>query len=123
MSKKLKILVVDDDIINLMLLKKMLSKNGEFEILEAKNGLEAMRILENEPVDIVLLDIIMPVMDGLQVIEALRSQKRHIDIPIVVLSTNEMKKREALELGANDFMEKPIRESELLEKIRLYTDF
>ncbi len=123
MSKKLKILIVDDDIINLMLLKKMLSKNGDFEILEAKNGLEALKILESEPVDIVLLDIIMPVMDGLQVIEALRSQKRYIDVPIVVLSTNEMKKREALELGANDFMEKPIRENELLDKIRLYTDF
>jgi len=123
MSKRLKILIVDDDVINLMLLKKMLSKNGDFEILEAKNGLEALKILESEPVDIVLLDIIMPVMDGLQVIEALRSQKRYIDVPIVVLSTNEMKKREALELGANDFMEKPIRENELLDKIKLYTNF
>jgi putative two-component system response regulator len=120
MSKK--ILIVDDDMINLMLLKKMLTKNSDYEVLEAKNGLEALKILEDNHVDMVLLDIIMPVMDGLQVIENLRGQNRYIDIPIVVLSTNEMKKKEALELGANDFMEKPIREDDLMQKVRLYTD-
>ena len=69
-----KILVVDDDMINRKLLNVLVKKAGNFEVMEAENGLEALNIIKNEPIDMVLLDIIMPVMDGLDLLKILKSE-------------------------------------------------
>jgi putative two-component system response regulator len=116
--KKLKVLSVDDDFINLKLVRVMLKKNPNISsIIEASNGLEALNILKQEQdVDVVLLDIKMPVMDGIEFLANIRSQGLK-NMPIIVLTTDETKKYEALENGAHDFLVKPLREPELSEKI------
>ncbi|MBW6487769.1 response regulator [Sulfurimonas sp.] len=119
MSKELIILAVDDDLINLKLLKSMLMRNPDVkEVIEAKNGADAItHIKSRSDISLILLDIIMPIMNGLEVLRVVRSDDNIEQLPIIVLTTDETKKREALELGANDFLMKPIRSVELMQKI------
>jgi putative two-component system response regulator len=119
MPKKLKVLSVDDDFINLKLVNVMLKKNPYVEtILEAGNGLDAIKVLQTtQDVDMVLLDIKMPVMDGIQFLKQIRTIQGLKSIPIVILTTDDTRKYEALENGAHDFLIKPIREADLFEKI------
>ncbi|MDD3476220.1 MAG: response regulator [Sulfurimonas sp.] len=119
MSKELVILAVDDDLINLKLLKSMLMKNPDIkEVIEAKNGEDAVAYIKSrKDINLVLLDIIMPIMNGLEVLKVVRSDENIVQIPIIVLTTDETKKTEALELGANSFLMKPIRSNELAERM------
>ncbi|DAB28252.1 MAG: response regulator receiver protein [Sulfurimonas sp. RIFOXYD12_FULL_33_39] len=119
MLKELIILTVDDDIINLKLLRSMLIKNPDIkEVIEAKNGAEAIALIKSRPdINLILLDIIMPIMNGLEVLKVVRCDESIKQMPIIVLTTDETKKREAIELGADDFITKPIRNSELTQKI------
>lgn len=119
MNRKLKVLAVDDDMINLKLLKSMLMKSGYVEkVVEAKNGADAIGELKNDPdFDVVLLDIIMPVMGGIDMLRVLRADDTLKQPPVIVLTTDETKKLEALDAGANGFLMKPIREQDLRSKI------
>lgn len=118
-EKKLKVLAVDDDMINLKLLKSMLLKTPNVgEVVEARNGADAIAILKTDTsIDIVLLDIIMPVMGGIEMLRVVRSDEGLNQVPIIVLTTDETKKGEALECGANDFLMKPVRAGDLVTKI------
>ena len=118
-TKKLKVLAVDDDMINLKLLKSMLMKTGYVsEVVEAKNGADAIGELKSaSDFDVVLLDIIMPVMGGLDMLRVLRADESLKQPPVIVLTTDETKKAEALEAGANGFLMKPVREKDLSAKI------
>jgi len=121
---KIKVLAVDDDLINLKLLKSMLLKlPGIEEVIEAKNGADALGILKTQTdIGLILLDIIMPVMGGIEVLKVVRADDSLKNIPIIVLTTDETKKSEALECGANDFVMKPVRLEQVSEKInRLIT--
>ncbi|MGM0623222.1 MAG: response regulator [Campylobacterota bacterium] len=119
----LRILNVDDDMINRKLLSTMIKKaEGVSEVVEVANGEEALKKLKSEHFDIVLLDIIMPILDGLEVIRVMKSDKNLKDIPIIILTTDETKKAQALELGANDFLPKPVRTGPLIEKIQNWTN-
>jgi len=119
MSKELIILAVDDDIINLKLLKSMLMKNPNVkEVIEAKNGADAIDQIKLRPdINLILLDILMPVMNGLEMLRVVRSDENIEQVPIIVLTTDETKRAEALELGANGFLMKPIRNADLTQKI------
>jgi len=119
MVKKIKILAVDDDFINLKLIHSMLKKNKFVsEVVEAKNGLEALDILKNQQdIQLILLDIKMPVMDGIEFLNNLNSMPIVNKIPVIVLTTDETKKHEAFDYGAFDFIVKPIRDADLREKI------
>ena len=108
-----KILVVDDDMINRKLLNVLVKKAGNFDVIEAENGLEALNIIKNEPVDMVLLDIIMPVMDGIDLLKILKSDEVYKQIPVAILTTDDSKKIEALSLGASEVLIKPIKDSDL----------
>lgn len=108
------VLVVDDDFINRKLLLTLLKKNAAVEnIIEAENGKDALDKVEGQKLDLILLDIVMPVMDGVEFLKAIRQNRFHADIPIAILSTDDSKKTETLNLGANAFLTKPIREAEL----------
>ena len=113
------ILAVDDDMINLKLLKSMLMKSGKVaEVIEAKNGSDAIDVLKSRnDIDLVLLDIIMPIMGGIDVLKVVRADENLRQVPIIVLTTDETKKGEALEFGANAFLMKPIRKDDLVAKI------
>jgi putative two-component system response regulator len=118
-DKKLKILAVDDDMINLKLLKSMLIKHDNIsEVLEARNGADAIGILKSiHDIDIILLDIIMPVMGGLEMLKVVRADENLRQIPVIMLTTDETKKSEALESGANGFLMKPVRAHDLTDQI------
>jgi putative two-component system response regulator len=113
------ILAVDDDMINLKLLKSMLGKSGKVkEVIEAKNGSDAIGHLKRRnDIDLILLDIIMPIMGGIDMLKVVRADDNLRQVPIIVLTTDETKKVEALECGANGFLMKPIRNEELMKKI------
>ncbi|WP_373036459.1 PleD family two-component system response regulator [Sulfurimonas sp.] len=113
------VLAVDDDMINLKLLKSMLMKSGKVkEVIEAKNGSDAIGVLKSRnDIDLILLDIIMPVMGGIEMLKVVRADDNLRQLPIIVLTTDETKKSDALEFGANGFLMKPIRNSDLLQKI------
>jgi len=113
------VLAVDDDMINLKLLKSMLNKSGKVkEVIEAKNGSDAIGVLKSrDDIDIILLDIIMPIMGGIDMLKVVRADDNLRQLPIIVLTTDETKKVEALECGANGFLMKPIRNEDLLKKM------
>jgi len=119
LKKDLIVLTVDDDIINLKLLKSLLMKNENIkEVLEARNGSDAIGILKSRnDIDLILLDIIMPIMGGLEMLQVVRADYNLRQVPIIVLTTDETKKGEALEYGANAFIMKPIRNDDLIKKI------
>jgi len=104
-----RVLVVDDVPLNQLLVEKMLSRY-HFTVHKASNGIEAMReILVYKP-SIILLDIMMPVMDGFEVIRKVRENPAYADIKIVVLSALNSNEDilKAYSLGAQDFITKPI---------------
>jgi putative two-component system response regulator len=113
------VLAVDDDLINLKLLKSMLMKSGHVkEVIEAKNGSDAIGELKGrDDIDLILLDIIMPIMNGIEMLKVVRADDNLRQLPIIVLTTDETKKSEALESGANGFLMKPIRNDDLLKKM------
>ena len=119
MAQTIKVLAVDDDMINLKLLKSMLNRTGTVsEVIEASNGSDAIGILKSRnDIDLILLDIIMPVMNGIEMLKVVRADENLKQLPIIVLTTDETKKGEALEFGANGFLMKPIRAEELKAKI------
>ena len=117
----LKVLIVDDDFINRKLLQALLKKYPDTvrEVIEAENGSEALSITkENKDIDLILLDIIMPVLDGREFLKIFRSESINSNIPVLVLTTDDTQKSAIFELGADDFLLKPINENELIEKIR-----
>jgi len=120
MEKQMKVLTVDDDFINLKLLSSMLKKNNSIsEVVEANNGLEALNILKSQPdIGLILLDIKMPVMNGIEFLHNLESMHDLNKVPVIVLTTDESKRHEAFDLGAFDFLLKPIRYDDLKEKIK-----
>ncbi len=113
------VLAVDDDMINLKLLKSMLKKSGRVaEVVEAKNGSDAIGVLKSrDDIDLILLDIIMPIMGGIEMLKVVRADDNLRQLPIIVLTTDETKKSDALEFGANGFLMKPIRSDDLIKKI------
>lgn len=118
-KKDLVVLAVDDDMINLKLLKSMLLKTGFVkEVIEAKNGSDAIgELKKRNDIDLILLDIIMPIMGGIEMLKVVRADDSLQQLPIIVLTTDETKKSEALETGANGFLMKPIRNDDLVSKI------
>ena len=114
------ILVVDDDPINRKLIVKILEKKA-FNTIEANNGLEALNeVNNNKNIDLILLDILMPVMNGIEFLKQIKANPSLINIPIIVLTTDDTKKTEVLSLGADDIIIKPLSPIALLEKISNY---
>lgn len=109
------ILVVDDIPLNVLLIRKMLCK-FKFNILTANNGQAALDTVAANNVDLVLLDLMMPGMDGYEVLTRLRNQEETKELPVVILSalnsSDDVTK--GFQLGANDFITKPIIMERLL---------
>ncbi|CAG1771695.1 partial Stage 0 sporulation protein A, partial [uncultured bacterium] len=109
-KKMLKCLIIDDDEIIRLFLKKLISKRFPMQVVQAANGLEGLEQLAKEDPDIIFLDVTMPLMDGVETLEAIRNDPKHRDIPVVVLTAISEKDIVArlLELKINDFLLKPL---------------
>ena len=110
-----RILVVDDDTMNLMRTKMILEKY--YEISLADSGEKALYVLRNEKIDLVLLDIAMPKMNGIETFE--RMKESSVDIPVIFLtaSGHEDDVMSAIRLGAINYLKKPFQPQELLKRV------
>jgi putative two-component system response regulator len=119
MTKAPVILVVDDEAPNRMVLEGMLISQG-YDVALAEDGPEALRMVAARPPDVVLLDVMMPDMDGFEVLRRLRDQEETRHLPVVMvtaLSASEHRVR-SLDLGADDFLTKPVDMAELRARVR-----
>ncbi|MDM8560259.1 response regulator [Candidatus Parabeggiatoa sp. HSG14] len=120
--KDKKILLVDDDMRNVYALSHILQKN-EMEIYKAVNGKDALDILEKTPtIDLVIIDVMMPVMNGYETMQAIRTQKQFEHLPIIVLTAKAMKedREKSITAGANDYLTKPVQIEQLFSLMRIW---
>ena len=117
-----KILVVDDEIRNVFALGKILEER-EIEVFEAENGEVAIAMLkENKEIDLVLMDVMMPVMNGYEAMQVIRKTTEIKNIPIICLTAKAMKEdyENALKNGANDYLSKPVDEDKLFAMLKIW---
>lgn len=112
-----KILVVEDDTNTRKLMCAVLNQNG-FETYGAENGIEALRIMENKHVDLVMLDLMMPNMDGYELTRQLRLSWGNLPILMVSAKHEPQDKRQGFLVGTDDYMTKPVDEQEMVLRIK-----
>jgi adenylate cyclase len=111
------VLVVDDQPPNLRLLHAVLSPRG-YQVITADSGESALKALQESPIDLVLLDIVMPEVDGHEVCRQIRADEATAFLPVVMITASgEQEKLHALESGADDFITKPFNQAELLARV------
>jgi signal transduction histidine kinase/CheY-like chemotaxis protein len=113
-----RILVVDDRWENRSVLVSLLEAVG-FQVMEAEHGEQALELLQQQPVDLVLTDIVMPVMNGFEFLKQLRSEETHKSLPVIVssASVSDIDRQKSLHMGGNDFLPKPVNAEELFSLI------
>jgi len=120
-SRKTTILVVDDTRLNVQIIKCDLEDEG-YNILSSENGKDALKIAEAENPDLILLDIMMPGMDGFEVCKILKEKDNTKDIPIIFLTARNEPEDvvKGFQLGAVDYLRKPFEVSELLVRVKTH---
>ena len=117
-----KILMVDDDMRNVFALSKVLEEKG-MQVFKAADGQKALALLDKEPeVHMVLMDIMMPIMDGYEAMRRIRSQPRFQHLPILAITAKAMKEDrvKCIEAGANDYLAKPVDIDKLFSLMRVW---
>ncbi|MDQ4075821.1 MAG: response regulator transcription factor [Chloroflexota bacterium] len=112
----MRVLIVDDDLPSLKMNSFLLREEG-YEVSTATNGAEALERLEDEVIDLIILDVMMPLMDGH---ETLRRVRQRYDVPVIYLSAKgeTVDKVKGLEIGADDYLAKPFEPAELLARVK-----
>ena len=118
MRDKKKVLLVDDERAILKVLSIKLRISG-YDVVTASGGQEALDLVKSESPDIMLLDVIMPGIDGFGVLEKLRTFS---ELPVIVFSARPENAQKALSLGANDFIAKPLDVDDLVKRIEILLD-
>jgi CheY-like chemotaxis protein/methyl-accepting chemotaxis protein len=117
-----KVLLVDDDMRNVFSLKKVLEGKG-MQVLAGRNGKEGLARLNNNPeINLVLMDIMMPEMDGYEAMKEIRKQERFKDLPVIALTAKAMKgdRARCIEAGASDYLTKPVDTDRLFSMLRVW---
>lgn len=117
-----KILLVDDDMRNVFALSSLLEEKG-IKVIVGKNGIEGLsKLEENSDIDLVLMDIMMPEMDGYEATREIRKQKKYKKLPIIALTAKAMKedREKCIAAGANDYLAKPVDSEKLLSLLRVW---
>jgi response regulator RpfG family c-di-GMP phosphodiesterase len=117
---KPKILCVDDEAVNLKLFDAFLIPQG-YDVLHAHNGRQALEMIAEQRVDLVLLDIMMPEMNGYDVCRKIKADPARAGIPVVMITSLQIKKEriKGIEAGAEDFISKPIDQGEVLARVKM----
>ena len=116
------IMIVDDDMRNVFALSKVLNEKG-IKTFKAENGLKALELLaETDDIDLILMDIMMPEMDGYETMRRIRAQSKFTQLPIIALTAKAMQrdKDECIAAGANDYLAKPVDINRLLSMMRVW---
>mgnify|MGYP003580003125 CR=1 FL=1 len=115
-----RILIVEDSPTMRQLLVFALRRLAGVDIVEAQDGMDGLRKLSSDHYDLALIDINMPVMDGLKLIGLMRGEEQLRDVPVVVITTEgaEQDRERALRLGANEYLTKPIQANRVLAVVR-----
>lgn len=123
MNKEIYILVVDDNQENLRVVSSFLQEK-DYKIALALNGKSALEILENNPIDLILLDIMMPEMDGFEVCRIIKKNKATSEIPLIFLSAKDQTEDivQGFTIGAVDYITKPFHRDELLVRVKNHLD-
>jgi len=113
------ILVVDDSPTELHIFKKILEKQG-YDILFAKDGQEGLELAIQKHPDLILMDVVMPVLNGFQATRKLKNNEKTADIPVIMVTTKDQKTdmNWGMRQGANEYLVKPVAPAELLHKIK-----
>jgi len=116
------ILVVEDSPTMRQLISFAMKRIPNAKVIEATDGVDALKKLSSEKVDLILADINMPVMDGLKLVSLVKNNQSYKDIPVIIITTEGAKedRERALAIGANAYLPKPIQTQEL---IKLVTSF
>ena len=117
-----KVLVVDDDVRNIFAVTSMLETNG-LDVVYAENGKDGIDALERNPdIDVVLMDVMMPEMDGYETMRAIRKDPAHKALPIIAITAKALKedREKCIQAGASDYLPKPVDAEKLMELIRLW---
>jgi two-component system chemotaxis response regulator CheY len=114
------ILIVEDSATTRALIRAVIDEIGEFETVEASSGFEALKMLPQQQYDLIITDINMPDINGLELISFVRNNPRFTHLPIVIVSTerSEEDKRRGMALGAAAYVTKPFKSFELQEIIK-----
>jgi two-component system chemotaxis response regulator CheY len=117
-----KILIAEDSPTMRSLIVSTIGAMGEFETVEAANGFEALRILPREKVDLIITDINMPDINGLELVSFIRNNENYRTTPLLIISTegSERDRERGLALGANAYLVKPFVPQQLQELVRKY---
>ena len=113
-----RILVVEDNVDNRRILVYRLRRLGDYEIIEASNGEEAIRVVQNGGLDLIFMDLKMPVMDGWQATRKIRAIEAGKHIPIIALTAQAMAgdEQKALAAGCDDYVAKPIVDQDIVRR-------
>lgn len=111
------ILLAEDHLDSREALRALLEAFG-FDVIAAVNGAEAIQLARSNPPDLILMDIMMPEVDGFEATRQLRDCPETRDVPIITLTAMEGARTRAMEAGADDFLAKPINSGQLLDKVR-----
>ena len=117
-----KVLIVDDDVRNIFALSSAL-ESYQMEVLYAEDGREGVKLLQQNPaIDVVLMDIMMPEMDGYETMQAIRNIDAFASLPIIALTAKAMKadREKCIEAGASDYISKPLDIDQLLSMLRVW---
>lgn len=119
-TKKRRVMIVDDEEVNVLMVRQHLMRAGYENFVTTSDSREATNLAETENPDLVLLDINMPHVSGMEILKTLSSHPELRRIPVVILTaaTDPNTKQAALELGANDFLHKPVDPNELIARVR-----
>jgi two-component system chemotaxis response regulator CheY len=118
----LNVLVVEDSPTMRQLIGFAIKRIPESKVIEATDGVDALKKLSSEKIDIILADINMPIMDGLKLVSLVRNNPSYKSIPIIMITTEgaEEDKNKALAIGANAYLTKPIQTQELMKLVNSF---
>jgi len=123
MKAKKKVLAIDDENDILLIIKSALHEEG-YDVVTANNGYDGLALAEDASPDLIILDILMPEMDGFEVLQQLRENEKTARIPIVILTgmSSKDKIREALNKGIDYYIVKPFEYQDLVSKVKIAID-